>query len=147
MSDSESEEGQGFLNPLGLLIGKKYDINRYGYIINSEYIGYINGEYRFNIDGIYAAVEEKDILLNNSTNGLTFNSLGNGEECFNEHSLGTCHIPSEGNPNTKNFNTTPFNESDGSCRKYTWSNNCGVSWDGITYGVTNPCIKPETETK
>ena len=33
---------------------------------------------------------------------------GNGEECFNEHSLGTCHIPSEGNPNTKNFNTTPF---------------------------------------
>lgn len=48
---------------------------------------------------------------------------GNGEACFNSHSLGTCNIPSAGNPNTKNFNESPFTEDNGECKKYTWSKN------------------------
>jgi len=40
---------------------------------------------------------------------------------------------------TKNFNTSAFTGSNSECAKYTWANVCGVSWDGITYGVNNPC--------
>jgi hypothetical protein len=39
----------------------------------------------------------------------------------------------------KNFNTAQYSGSNGNCSKYNWANSCGVSWDGITYGVTNPC--------
>ena len=63
---------------------------------------------------------------------------GNGEMCSNIKSLGTC------NNKTMNFNVDRFNGSDGLCNKYKWSQACKVSWDGITYGVTNPCIKPTT---
>jgi hypothetical protein len=38
-----------------------------------------------------------------------------------------------------NFNTAAFTGSNPACAKYTWATNCGVSWDGITYGVNNPC--------
>ena len=37
------------------------------------------------------------------------------------------------------FTTSSFTGSDGLCSKYNWANNCGVTWDGITYGVKNPC--------
>ena len=39
----------------------------------------------------------------------------------------------------KNFNTSLYTGSNGDCSKRTWANNCGVEWDGITYGVNNPC--------
>ena len=64
---------------------------------------------------------------------------GNGEACFNSHSLGKCNIPSEGNPNSMNFNISPFTEDNGTCAKYTWANKCQVTWDGITSGIKNPC--------
>ena len=64
---------------------------------------------------------------------------GNGEACFNSQNLGTCNNPSGSNKNTKNFNQAPYNGTDGTCAKYKWSNNCKVTWDGITYGVKNPC--------
>ena len=38
-----------------------------------------------------------------------------------------------------NFNLPAFTGSNGTCAKYNWANNCKVSWDGITYGVENPC--------
>ena len=38
-----------------------------------------------------------------------------------------------------NFNNAPYTGTTGACAKYNWANNCGVSWDGITYGVNNPC--------
>ena len=38
-----------------------------------------------------------------------------------------------------NFNTPAFMGSNGKCKKYNWATTCGVSWDGITYGVQNPC--------
>jgi len=64
---------------------------------------------------------------------------GNGEACFNSHSLGTCNIPSTGNPNTKNFNQAPFTGDNGECSKYNWARTCNVTWDGINSGVKNPC--------
>ena len=69
---------------------------------------------------------------------------GNGSSCLNTHSLGKCNIPSKGNPNTMNFNQMPFTGSDGLCAKYRWATNCGVTWDGITFGVQNPCTTSST---
>jgi len=64
---------------------------------------------------------------------------GNGEACYNSHNLGRCNIPSNGENATMNFNEAPFNTENGNCAKYTWSNGCQVTWDGITSGVKNPC--------
>ena len=58
---------------------------------------------------------------------------GNGQQCVNTHNLGTC------NASTMNFDQAPYNSSDGTCAKYNWANACGITWDGITYGVKNPC--------
>jgi hypothetical protein len=64
---------------------------------------------------------------------------GNNATCTNIKDLGTCP-PNNGQQHlVMNFNTDPYTGTQGSCNKYNWSNNCGVSWDGITYGVTNPC--------
>jgi hypothetical protein len=62
-----------------------------------------------------------------------------GKACFNKHKLGKCNIPERDNKNTKNFNEPPFNSSEELCAKYKWASSCGVTWDGITYGVKNPC--------
>jgi hypothetical protein len=66
---------------------------------------------------------------------------GNGEACFNTHSLGKCNIPGEGKPNTKNFNQAPFTGTNGVCSKFNWARTCQVTWDGINSGVKNPCDK------
>ena len=71
---------------------------------------------------------------------------GNGEACFNSHSLGRCNIPTEGNKTTKNFNQPPFNAANSACAKYTWATGCQVTWDGITSGVKNPCDTSTTTT-
>lgn len=69
----------------------------------------------------------------------TMDGSGNATTCINVKDLGTC--PPKGNSKhlTMNFNTPAFTGSNELCAKYTWANNCGVSWDGITYGVSNPC--------
>lgn len=64
---------------------------------------------------------------------------GNNTKCINIKDLGTCP-PQQGNKHLiMNFNTNAFTGSNGNCAKYTWANKCNVSWDGITYGVNNPC--------
>jgi hypothetical protein len=70
---------------------------------------------------------------------------GNGEACFNTHSLGRCNIPGEKGKNTMNFNQSPFTDDDGDCAKYNWATSCKVTWDGITSGVKNPCDTTEEE--
>ena len=57
---------------------------------------------------------------------------GNNTTCTNSMNLGSCKAP-------MNFNNAPFTGENGTCAKYNWANNCGVTWDGITYGVNNPC--------
>lgn len=57
---------------------------------------------------------------------------GNNSTCNNVMNLGTCK-------SAMNFNNAPFTGSNSACAKYTWASKCGVTWDGITYGVNNPC--------
>ena len=73
---------------------------------------------------------------------------GNGSKCFNSHSLGSCpnYIPTADDKNTMNFNQAPFTGTNGVCAKYKWADHCKISWDGITYGVQNPCTTTETTT-
>ena len=64
---------------------------------------------------------------------------GNGASCVNVKNLGTCK-PSNGQEHLiMNFNSSVFTGSNATCAKYNWAKSCGVSWDGITYGVTPPC--------
>ena len=55
--------------------------------------------------------------------------------CSNDHNLGTCK------EKTKDFNISTFSGSQGLCNKYKWATSCGIAWDGITYGVKNPCFQ------
>lgn len=64
---------------------------------------------------------------------------GNNAMCINSKDLGTCK-PTNGTKHlTMDFNVAPYIGSNSQCAKYTWAKNCGISWDGITYGVNNPC--------
>jgi hypothetical protein len=64
---------------------------------------------------------------------------GNNTTCINTKDLGTCQPQNGKRHLVMNFNGPAYTGSNGLCAKYTWANNCGVSWDGITYGVNNPC--------
>jgi hypothetical protein len=65
---------------------------------------------------------------------------GNNANCIDIKDLANeqCRGNNEGHLK-KNFNTAQYTGSNGNCAKRTWANACGVSWDGITYGVINPC--------
>ena len=71
---------------------------------------------------------------------------GNGENCVNVKNLGTCKPTSGTKHLTMNFNIAPYIGANGNCAKYTWANNCGLAWDGINYGVKNPCAGPSSST-
>ena len=60
-------------------------------------------------------------------------------KCINVKDLGTCPAPSGSKHLTMDFSVAPYVGSNSACAKYTWAKKCGVSWDGITYGVSNPC--------
>ena len=64
---------------------------------------------------------------------------GNNTKCIDTKDLGTCPAQNGQQHLTMDFNTPAFSGSNGNCAKYTWAQKCGISWDGITYGVTNPC--------
>ena len=71
---------------------------------------------------------------------------GNNTKCINVKDLGTCPAPSGQKHLTMNFNNSPYTGSDGTCQKYTWATGCEISWDGITYGVSNPCTTSTTSS-
>jgi len=62
---------------------------------------------------------------------------GNGGNCVNVKNLGTC-TSTDGKPYAMNFSGPAYTGSDGTCAKYKWATKCGVTWDGITYGVPIP---------
>jgi len=65
---------------------------------------------------------------------------GKNIKCVNTKDLGVCN-PSPGNGHLSlNFNQSPYVGEKGNCAKYTWANKCKVAWDGINYGVKNPCV-------
>lgn len=59
--------------------------------------------------------------------------------CVNTKKIGTCNALPNEDVFKMSFNEKPFNGLNGRCAKYKWAKNCDVSWDGITYGVQNPC--------
>ena len=69
----------------------------------------------------------------------TVDGSGNTSTCVNVKDLGTCPPQSGQKHLTMNFNTPAFTGSNGLCSKYNWATKCGLTWDGITYGVNNPC--------
>ena len=73
----------------------------------------------------------------------TMNKLG---KCVNDKNLGTCNIPTKGNPNSMDFTGAGFTGDNGDCAKYTWARGCGVTWDGINSGVSNPCTKDTSDS-
>ena len=60
---------------------------------------------------------------------------GNGGNCVNSKGLGTCSASGS----SMNFTAAPYVGSNGLCSKYNWATKCGLTWDGITSGVSNPC--------
>jgi hypothetical protein len=64
---------------------------------------------------------------------------GNNTTCSNVKDLGSCPPIGSNKHLIMNFNEPLFTGSQGNCNKYKWANKCGISWDGITYGVQNPC--------
>ena len=61
---------------------------------------------------------------------------GTSSTCINVQDLGTCSAAAGDEHLTLDFNSGNFTDN---CAKYTWANNCNVAWDGLTYGVENPC--------
>lgn len=74
----------------------------------------------------------------------TIDGSGSNATCVNVQNLGTCPAPSGQQYLTMNFNNSPYTGSNGTCAKYTWATGCDISWDGITYGVDNPCQTTST---
>lgn len=71
-----------------------------------------------------------------------FDAGENGSKCtvnVNDTNLGSATSP-------MNFNVSPYSGARGNCSKYRWAISKGVSWDGITYGVENPCITKTSVT-
>ena len=60
-------------------------------------------------------------------------------KCVNIKDLGSCPADSGDKHLTMDFNGPMYTGDNGTCAKYKWANNCNVTWDGITYGVNNPC--------
>ena len=69
----------------------------------------------------------------------TMDGSANNPMCINVKDLGTCQPTSGSRHLIMDFNSAPYVGSNSLCAKYTWAKNCGISWDGITYGVGNPC--------
>jgi len=61
-------------------------------------------------------------------------------KCKNTLKLGTCSASSGTDYQLVDFNSPEFTGDNALCSKYNWASKCNVSWDGITYGVENPCI-------
>ena len=91
------------------------------------------------IELIYAKDKSWPPLVPSCPDYWKMDGSGNNATCTNIKDLGVC--PAQGGePHlVMNFNTSAYTGQNGLCAKYTWANNCGVTWDGITYGVNNPC--------
>ena len=61
-----------------------------------------------------------------------------GPQCVNVQDLGTCSAAAGNKHLSMKLKSQSFADN---CAKYTWAKNCNIAWDGITYGVDNPCIK------
>jgi len=66
----------------------------------------------------------------------TFDTSNN--KCINTKNLGNANCR---NLTSMDFNDPQYTGDQGLCNKYKWATGCGIAWDGITYGVKNPCFQ------
>ena len=69
----------------------------------------------------------------------TIDGSGNNTTCTNVRDLGTCPAQPGSKHLTMNFNAAPYVGTNGTCARYKWENSCNLAWDGVNYGVSNPC--------
>ena len=101
----------------------------------------------------------------NTTSGAPISNYVAGSQCVGTNdatnvdgmNLGKTITATITNPKGGPKITTPYNLSgtvdgytftgtNGACHKRDWATANGISWDGITYGVNNPCYATETTT-
>ena len=70
----------------------------------------------------------------------TMDGSGNNPICNNVQNLGTCNLK------TMNFDQPQFTGANSTCNKYLWATQCNLAWDGLTYGVPNPCNTSSTSS-
>ena len=58
----------------------------------------------------------------------------NGSKCVNQDSTN-----GNGKITEMNFSVSPYVGQNSACAKYKWATSYGITWDGITSGVHNPC--------
>ena len=66
--------------------------------------------------------------------------------CVNAKDLGICPKQEGTEHQVMNFKIPQFTGSEGDCNKYNWATKCKVTWDGVTYGVDNPCDVSDDES-
>jgi hypothetical protein len=74
-----------------------------------------------------------------SGNCVNYWSMDSSGVWINTRDLGTTTPSVDDKPQTMNFNVSPYVGITGLCAKFNWANNNGVYWDGVNYGITNPC--------
>ena len=89
---------------------------------------------------VFSAPEVWPPLVPQCPDYWTMDGSGNNVTCNNVQNLGTCNLK------TMSFNQPQFTGSNGTFSKYLWANKCGLSWDGLTYGVQNPCNVTSTSS-
>jgi hypothetical protein len=79
--------------------------------------------------------------------------VGEPGNCYNIKGLGTClsadigeqgdNVIFEKNRNPNKYYYKNFNIFSDNCERQKWAKQCGIQWDGITYGygTKNPCAK------
>jgi hypothetical protein len=87
----------------------------------------------------YKAQEQWPPIVANCPDYWTIDGSANLSRCTNVKDLGTCPAQSGDKHLEMDFSAPAFSGANGTCAKYTWAKKCNISWDGITYGVSNPC--------
>ena len=87
----------------------------------------------------YAKNQEWPPMVPTCPDYWNIDGSGNNTTCINMKDLGTCPPTGQNKHLVMTFNGPAFSGTQGNCKKYNWANRCGISWDGITYGVNNPC--------
>ena len=87
----------------------------------------------------YKAKEQWPPIIAGCPDYWTIDGSANLSRCTNIQDLGTCPPQSGDKHLVMDFSGPAFSGANGTCAKYAWAKKCNISWDGITYGVNNPC--------
>lgn len=88
---------------------------------------------------VYAGKDDEDThIVPQCPDYWEIEETDTGPKCVNVQDLGVCAAATGSDHLTIDFNAKNFTDN---CAKYTWANNCNIAWDGLTYGVNNPCDK------